>query len=160
MYADTNRGSTNRANPQTRPAVKKDAKPMLRQGRRAHDVGLRNGNSAGAPNTGLDARIYFEDLRIILAPLREALLKHPIYTEVNSLERLREFMGIHVFAVWDFMSLVKRLQREVTCQNLPWMPPSSQGIPIRERGCARGRKRSRSEGDAGQPFRVVSARNG
>jgi hypothetical protein len=128
MYADTNRGSTNRANPQTRPAVKKDAKPMLRQGRRAHDVGLRNGNSAGAPNTGLDARIYFEDLRIILAPLREALLKHPIYTEVNSLERLREFMGIHVFAVWDFMSLVKRLQREVTCQNLPWMPPSSPKV--------------------------------
>jgi hypothetical protein len=128
MYADTNRGSTNRANPQTRPAVKENAKPMLRQGRRAHDVGLRNGNSAGAPNTGLDARIYFEDLRIILAPLRETLFKHPIYTEANSLARLREFMGIHVFAVWDFMSLVKRLQREVTCQNLPWMPPSSPKV--------------------------------
>jgi DUF3050 family protein len=99
---------------------------MLRQGRRSHDVGLRNVNSAGAPNTGLDARIYFEDLRIILAPLREALLKHPIYTEVNSLERLREFMGIHVFAVWDFMSLVKRLQHEVTCQNLPLCLPKIQ----------------------------------
>ena len=65
----------------------------------------------------------FETLRNKIAPLHDALLKHPIYAEVDSLSRLREFMQIHVFAVWDFMSLVKRLQHELTSNSLPWMPP-------------------------------------
>src|SRR6266446_4784360 len=65
----------------------------------------------------------FETLRNKFAPLHDALLKHPIYAEVDSLSRLREFMQIHVFAVWDFMSLVKRLQHELTSNSLPWMPP-------------------------------------
>ncbi len=65
----------------------------------------------------------FETLRKKIAPLHDALLNHPIYAEMDSLSRLREFMQIHVFAVWDFMSLVKRLQRELTSTSLPWVPP-------------------------------------
>ena len=70
----------------------------------------------------------FEELRNRIAPLHDTLLNHPIYAEVDSLSRLREFMQIHVFAVWDFMSLVKRLQRELTSSSLPWMPPVSSRI--------------------------------
>ncbi|WP_017902375.1 DUF3050 domain-containing protein [Pseudomonas asplenii] len=51
------------------------------------------------------------------------LLEHTVFSEVDSLERLQRFMEIHVFAVWDFMSLTKRLQRELTCLRLPWLPP-------------------------------------
>src|SRR6266436_10081050 len=58
----------------------------------------------------------FDRLRNRIAPLRDKLLHHPMYDKVDSIERLRDFMQIHVFAVWDFMSLVKRLQREVTIQ--------------------------------------------
>lgn len=66
-----------------------------------------------------------DSLRREIAGLREGLLAHPIYTAVDSPERLRRFMEGHVFAVWDFMSLAKRLQRELTCVDLPWTPPRS-----------------------------------
>jgi Protein of unknown function (DUF3050) len=72
----------------------------------------------------------FEQLRNTLAPLRHALLNHPIYGEVDSLNRLREFMQMLVFAVWDFMSLVKRLQNELTSNSLPWIPPLSARIGV------------------------------
>lgn len=66
----------------------------------------------------------FQRIQERIAPLRAALLAHPIYTQINSLPALQIFMQHHVFAVWDFMSLLKALQRQICCVEVPWLPPA------------------------------------
>src|SRR5258705_9908719 len=57
-----------------------------------------------------------------LRSLRAALLDHPLYARVISTTDLTRFMEDHVYAVWDFMSLLKRLQQDMTCTTVPWFP--------------------------------------
>src|SRR4051812_38361213 len=65
-----------------------------------------------------------ERLRARLEPLRAALSGHPVYGEIDGPAALRLFMEHHVFAVWDFMSLLKALQRRLCCDDVPWLPPA------------------------------------
>lgn len=61
-------------------------------------------------------------MNIELHNLQESLGSHSIYQHLTSLPAIRQFMEGHVFAVWDFMSLLKSLQRQVTCVEVPWRP--------------------------------------
>lgn len=63
-----------------------------------------------------------ERLQKELLPLREELKDHPIYKSINDIDDLKKFMESHVFAVWDFMSLLKQLQNHLSCNDIPWSP--------------------------------------
>lgn len=55
-----------------------------------------------------------------IEPQKVALLQHPLYKKVKTVEDLRCFLENHVYAVWDFMSLLKALQAKLTCTTTPW----------------------------------------
>jgi phage FluMu protein gp41 len=60
--------------------------------------------------------------------LQRELNAHPVYAEVTDLADLRVFMAHHVYPVWDFMSLIKYLQRTVAPTTTPWLPQADPGV--------------------------------
>jgi hypothetical protein len=68
---------------------------------------------------------HIEQLKTQIAPLRQQLIDHPVYASINDMEQLRIFMEQHIYAVWDFMSLLKSLQQGLTCTSVPWLPVGS-----------------------------------
>lgn len=66
-----------------------------------------------------------EQIRAEISADRERVTAHPIYQGLRTGDDLTVFMEHHVFAVWDFMSLLKSLQRSLTCITVPWVPTGS-----------------------------------
>ncbi len=59
---------------------------------------------------------------------RQRLRRHEVYRCLQSIENVRTFMEHHVFAVWDFMCLLKALQQRLTCVSVPWLPTDNPGV--------------------------------
>ena len=57
-----------------------------------------------------------------IKPLRDKLLNHRLYSRISKIEDLQTFTENHIYAVWDFMSLLKALQINLTCTKTPWGP--------------------------------------
>lgn len=68
------------------------------------------------------ANPHLEKLEKEISGYRQQLVDHPVYAEIRDLDGLGAFMESHVYAVWDFMSLLKALQINLTSVTLPWMP--------------------------------------
>ena len=68
-----------------------------------------------------------DKIELELKPYRELLVNHSLYKNLKNIDDVKKFMEMHVFAVWDFMSLVKKLQIELTCVQIPWIPTKDSG---------------------------------
>jgi len=68
---------------------------------------------------------YIENIQQEIEPLRQEIINHKVYGVINNTDSLKIFMQYHVFAVWDFMSLLKTLQNNLTCTSVPWFPVGS-----------------------------------
>ncbi len=69
-----------------------------------------------------------EKLQANSADLRKQIIEHSAYEKVKTIDDLKKFMELHVYAVWDFMSLLKSLQRELTCTTIPWFPVGNASV--------------------------------
>ncbi len=63
-----------------------------------------------------------------IASSQEEIINHPLYKNLKLPSDLQCFMEYHVYAVWDFMSLLKALQIKLTRTTLPWVPVGSPEI--------------------------------
>lgn len=75
----------------------------------------------GTTHPGIDA------LQKAIDSARASVVKHPLYTNLDNSRAITTFMEHHVYAVWDFMSLLKSLQRQLTCVTVPWLPGGHTG---------------------------------
>lgn len=64
-------------------------------------------------------------LQQAIEPLRQQIINHKVYGLITSIDDLGIFMNHHIYAVWDFMSLLKALQQNLTCTTVPWFPVGS-----------------------------------
>ena len=63
-----------------------------------------------------------DHIRVTIEPLRQEIINHKVYAAITDIEDLKIFMQYHSYAVWDFMSLLKSLQNNLTCTSIPWFP--------------------------------------
>lgn len=61
-----------------------------------------------------------------IQPQKNRLLNHSLYKNIKTIDDLKVFQESHIYAVWDFMSLLKALQSKLTCTTTPWLPTENK----------------------------------
>ena len=62
------------------------------------------------------------NIKETISPFIDKIVNHQLYSAIEDIEDMRIFMQYHIYAVWDFMSLLKSLQKNLTCVSVPWLP--------------------------------------
>lgn len=63
-----------------------------------------------------------------IEPFKIDIVNHSLYNKLKSANDIKVLMENHVYAVWDFMSLLKSLQSILTCTSSPWKPKGDPEI--------------------------------
>jgi hypothetical protein len=71
------------------------------------------------------------EVEAAIHPLRRSVLGHRLYSSLQDRRAVQVFMDHHVWAVWDFMSVLTRLQTDLTCVALPWVPSDADAAARR-----------------------------
>ena len=66
-----------------------------------------------------------QDIEDEISVLRSQLQSHRLYDNLKTIDDVKTFTESHVFAVWDFMSLLKTLQVQLSNIETPWTPPQN-----------------------------------
>lgn len=82
--------------------------------------------------TTLEAtQVHLSPQGALVAELSRRLAEHPLHDSFRRIEHVRTFMEHHVWCVWDFMSLLKSIQRELAPSRWPWRPgPDVEGARL------------------------------
>lgn len=59
---------------------------------------------------------------------RQKLINHDLNKRLSSIDELKIFMESHSFIVWDYMSILKSLQKEFAPINIPWFPAKNTSL--------------------------------
>lgn len=64
-----------------------------------------------------------------ISGIQTRLLSHSMYSHLTDMDSLKILMSSHVFQVWDFMFLVKKMQHILQNNNkMPWIPPNNNQL--------------------------------
>ncbi len=74
------------------------------------------------------AQRRLDEVAASIKPLRDRLASHRVYDLLRGVDDIRIFSESHVYAVWDFMSLLKALQQHLTCVTVPWRPSADPKV--------------------------------
>lgn len=69
-----------------------------------------------------------QDVEDEISVLRSQLQSHRLYDNLKTIDDVKTFTESHVFAVWDFMSLLKTLQVQLSNIEIPWTPPQNPAL--------------------------------
>ena len=64
-----------------------------------------------------------------IAPFNSKLINHKIYGQISDMRKTKIFMESHVFSVWEYLTMLKALQRELATRDISFLHENVPDLP-------------------------------